>query len=127
MSAKGKRKLVKFESAILRVVVFLVPCKDAFWNTYILSVYLTQCHCKNMQVGRNYLASGWKQELITISQLLERIQSNEHSSVGPTYLAQHPLFEQVPFIRLITRTFCYYCLGELNQIFLVDICSSHLM
>ncbi|CAH2068685.1 unnamed protein product [Thlaspi arvense] len=44
-------------------------------------------------VGKNYLCSEWKQELITFSQFLERIQSSDTSS-GPTYLAQHPLFDQ---------------------------------
>ncbi|KAK9154946.1 hypothetical protein Sjap_002426 [Stephania japonica] len=48
-----------------------------------------------VEVGKNYLCSNWKQELIQFSQFLERIQSNDCSAVGPTYLAQHPLFDQV--------------------------------
>ncbi|PSR95391.1 Lysine-specific demethylase [Actinidia chinensis var. chinensis] len=47
-----------------------------------------------VEVGKNYLCSEWKQELITFSQFLERIQSSDSSSDGPTYLAQHPLFDQ---------------------------------
>ncbi|KAL2940926.1 Lysine-specific demethylase JMJ30 [Bienertia sinuspersici] len=46
-----------------------------------------------VEVGKNYLCSEWKQELITFSQFLERIQSANTSAV-PTYLAQHPLFDQ---------------------------------
>ena len=47
-----------------------------------------------MQVGKNYLCSQWKQELITFSQFLARIEANNCSD-NPTYLAQHPLFDQV--------------------------------
>ncbi|KAK6937087.1 Cupin-like domain 8 [Dillenia turbinata] len=46
------------------------------------------------QVGKNYLCSEWKQELITFSQFLERIHSTQLTSAGPTYLAQHQLFDQ---------------------------------
>ncbi|KAH9302123.1 hypothetical protein KI387_013706, partial [Taxus chinensis] len=63
-----------------------------------------------VEVGQNYLARGWKQELITISELLERIQSNERSPMGPTYLAQHPLFEQISQLR--------------EDIFVPDYCSA---
>lgn len=47
-----------------------------------------------LQVGKNYLCSEWKQELITFSQFLERIVSADCPS-KLTYLAQHPLFDQV--------------------------------
>lgn len=46
------------------------------------------------QVGKNYLSTDWKQELITFSEFLERIQSSDSSSANVTYLAQHPLFDQ---------------------------------
>jgi hypothetical protein len=48
-----------------------------------------------LQVGKNYLCQEWKQELITFSEFLEKIQSNDSSSAVPTYLAQHQLFDQV--------------------------------
>ena len=48
-----------------------------------------------LQVGKNYLCQEWKQELITFSEFLEKIQSNDCSSAVPTYLAQHQLFDQV--------------------------------
>lgn len=47
------------------------------------------------QVGKNYLCSEWKQELVTFSEFLERVQSTGCSSKAPTYLAQHQLFDQV--------------------------------
>ncbi|THU70519.1 hypothetical protein C4D60_Mb08t25860 [Musa balbisiana] len=55
-----------------------------------------------IEVGKNYLCSEWKQELITFSQFLERIQSTNCPANLP-YLAQHPLFDQVvgrKYIRL---------------------------
>lgn len=48
-----------------------------------------------LQVGKNYLCPEWKQELITFSKFLERLEATECSPLGPTYLAQHPLFDQV--------------------------------
>ncbi|KAF5447845.1 hypothetical protein F2P56_033364 [Juglans regia] len=56
-----------------------------------------------VEVGKNYLCPEWKQELITFSQFLARIEANDCSSAAPTYLAQHPLFDQVvgrKYIRL---------------------------
>uniref|UniRef100_A0A166GV34 JmjC domain-containing protein n=1 Tax=Daucus carota subsp. sativus TaxID=79200 RepID=A0A166GV34_DAUCS len=47
-----------------------------------------------VEVGKNYLCTEWKQELITFSEFLERIQTNDSTSSVPTYLAQHPLFDQ---------------------------------
>ncbi|KAL3828156.1 hypothetical protein ACJIZ3_016958 [Penstemon smallii] len=47
-----------------------------------------------VEVGKNYLCADWKQELITFSEFLERIQSNNRSSAETTYLAQHQLFDQ---------------------------------
>jgi len=46
-------------------------------------------------VGKNYLCSDWKQELVTFSKFLERMRTNKSSPMEPTYLAQHPLFDQV--------------------------------
>ncbi|KAH0849473.1 hypothetical protein HID58_020451 [Brassica napus] len=56
-----------------------------------------------VEVGKNYLCSDWKQELVTFSKFLERMRTNRSTSVEPTYLAQHPLFDQVvgkKYIRL---------------------------
>ncbi|KAF7824069.1 lysine-specific demethylase JMJ30 [Senna tora] len=48
-----------------------------------------------VEVGKNSLCVEWKQELITFSELLQRIESGGSSSSGPTYLGHHPLFDQV--------------------------------
>ncbi|KAK4855951.1 hypothetical protein QYF36_012655 [Acer negundo] len=76
-----------------------------------------------VEVGKNYLCQEWKQELITFSQFLERIQSNDSSSSVPTYLAQHPLFDQacVSLITELRKDICTpdYCFaggGELRSL-----------
>uniref|UniRef100_A0ACD5Y0M4 Uncharacterized protein n=1 Tax=Avena sativa TaxID=4498 RepID=A0ACD5Y0M4_AVESA len=52
-----------------------------------------------VEVGKSYVCSEWKQELITFSQFIERMWSTVCPS-NVTYLAQHPLFEQLlPFGR----------------------------
>ncbi|KAG4979630.1 hypothetical protein JHK85_033588 [Glycine max] len=60
-----------------------------------------------VEVGKNYLCTEWKQELITFSEFLQRIKSDSCSPGGPTYLAQHPLFDQVvgkKYIRLYSSS-----------------------
>ncbi|KAJ7947521.1 Lysine-specific demethylase [Quillaja saponaria] len=52
-----------------------------------------------VEIGKNYLCSEWKQELIALSEFLRRIESNDCSSASPTYLAQHPLFDQINELR----------------------------
>ncbi|XP_031488369.1 lysine-specific demethylase JMJ30 [Nymphaea colorata] len=71
-----------------------------------------------VEVGDNYLAPGWKQELITFNQLLERIQANGNNSSGPTYLAQHPLFDQISELRkdIIIPDYCTATGGDLKSV-----------
>ncbi|XP_074292569.1 lysine-specific demethylase JMJ30 [Silene latifolia] len=70
-----------------------------------------------VEVGKNYLCTEWKQELITFSQFLERIQSG-NSSADPTYLAQHPLFDQIKELRkdVLVPDYCFAGGGELRSI-----------
>lgn len=60
-----------------------------------------------VEVGKNYLCTDWKQEMLTFSEFLERIQSN--SSDAPTYLAQHPLFDQIQELRndIVIPDYCF--------------------
>ncbi|KAF0898004.1 hypothetical protein E2562_001688 [Oryza meyeriana var. granulata] len=51
-----------------------------------------------VEVGKKYVSSEWKQELITFSQFLERMWSSD-CSANLTYLAQHPLFDQIKELR----------------------------
>lgn len=70
-----------------------------------------------VEVGKTYLCSEWKQELITFSEFLKRIQS-VNPSEGPTYLAQHPLFDQVSELRkdILIPDYCFTGGGDLRSL-----------
>ncbi|KAL6844780.1 hypothetical protein ACP4OV_025439 [Aristida adscensionis] len=70
-----------------------------------------------VEVGKNYVCSEWKQELITFSQFLERMWSTDCPS-NLTYLAQHPLFEQIKELSddIVVPDFCYAGGGELQSL-----------
>ncbi|CAA0805759.1 Putative lysine-specific demethylase JMJD5 [Striga hermonthica] len=71
-----------------------------------------------VEVGRNYLSQDWKQELITFSEFLERIQAGDSSSANTTYLAQHQLFDQIQELKkdIVTPDYCFAGGGDMRSI-----------
>lgn len=71
-----------------------------------------------VEIGEHYLASGWKQELMTMVELLERLQTPQCSPYLRAYLAQHPLFDQIPNLRedILIPDYCAASGGELQSI-----------
>ncbi|PUZ52159.1 hypothetical protein GQ55_6G248000 [Panicum hallii var. hallii] len=69
-----------------------------------------------VEVGKNYACTEWKQELITFSQFLERMWSSDSANL--TYLAQHPLFDQLKELRedITVPEYCSAGGGELQSI-----------
>lgn len=62
-----------------------------------------------IEIGRHYLEEDWGQEMMTMTAFLERDFASSQPSKSIGYLAQHPLFDQIPELR---KDICIpeYCL-----------------
>ncbi|RYP37235.1 hypothetical protein DL767_003054 [Monosporascus sp. MG133] len=101
------------------------PWKDP---TYLLSQTFGGRRLVPVEIGRSYVDEGWGQKLITFGELMESYidptlsgtkvepqaadQSQNPPSVAATpvaYLAQHPLFTQLPALRndIVIPDYCY--------------------
>lgn len=101
------------------------PWKDP---SYLLSQTFSGRRLVPVEIGRSYVDAGWGQKLISFGELLEdyidptlskgkgKVEATDESQDSPAttappvaYLAQHPLFSQLPALRsnILIPDYCY--------------------
>ena len=108
---------------------FLEPLQHSRWADMQYLKRVAGMRTVPVEVGDTYLSKDWRQEMMTfgdfISRHIENMQSEDQSCspsepkrshdehqkgrMDTVYLAQHPLFDQIPRLRddIVTPLYCY--------------------
>ncbi|KAF3331116.1 putative lysine-specific demethylase JMJD5 isoform X1 [Carex littledalei] len=121
-----RRALISFETFISdyflrQMPVIITGCMEHWpastkWKNINYLKQIAGDRTVPVEVGKNYVCTEWKQELITFSQFLERMGS--HNPENTTYLAQHPLFDQIRQLKedILVPDYCYAGGGVLKPL-----------
>ncbi|KAJ3677645.1 hypothetical protein LUZ60_003369 [Juncus effusus] len=126
-----RREIISFEAFtrdyfMKERPVIITGCMESWpartkWKDLNYLINLAGDRTVPVEVGKNYVCADWKQELITFSQLLDRISNpnfNNTNNGSTTYLAQHPLFDQIKGLKedIMVPEYCYAGGGEMQAL-----------